>query len=68
MPRRASGGKFQTRMVTILIQDVRSGETDHQLAEVKVPIKPAEEDPERGFWVDARDLVSCTVVLLLAYF
>lgn len=43
-------------MVTILIQDLRSGETDHQLAEVKIPLKDA-DDPQDGFWADAKELV-----------
>ena len=45
------------RIVTILIQDIRSGVTDHQLAEVKIPLKPS-DDPQDGFWADARDIVS----------
>ena len=44
------------RTVTVLIQDIRSGVTDHQLAEVKVPLKPS-DDPRDGFWADARDIV-----------
>lgn len=44
------------RMVTVLIQDIRSGVTDHQLAEVKVPLKQS-DDPQDGFWADARDIV-----------
>ena len=44
------------RIVTVLIQDIRSGVTDHQLAEVKVPLKPS-DDPQDGFWADARDIV-----------
>lgn len=40
----------------MLIIDVRSGTPDHQLAEVKIPIAPA-ENPEDGFWADSRDLV-----------
>ncbi|KAH6913960.1 hypothetical protein BKA70DRAFT_1259989 [Coprinopsis sp. MPI-PUGE-AT-0042] len=45
-----------TRMVTILAEDVRSGEADHQLIEVKVPIRPA-EIPEDGFWANTMDIV-----------
>jgi hypothetical protein len=30
-------------MVTILIEDIRSGVTDHQLAEVRVPLFEKEE-------------------------
>lgn len=43
------------RIVTVLIQDIRSGVTDHQLAEVKVPLKPSDIPPD-GFWADARDI------------
>lgn len=54
-----SPGKKPTRqplrMVTLLMQDIRSGEIDHQLAEVKVPLRPA-EDPRDGYWADAREL------------
>jgi hypothetical protein len=39
-------------MVTILIEDIRSGVTDHQLAEVRVPLY---ERPDR-FWADGRDV------------
>lgn len=53
----------QLRMVTILIQDIRSGTTDNQLAEVKVSLKAA-DDPEDGFWTDAKELVRRTSVLL----
>ncbi|KAG6903023.1 hypothetical protein C0995_007456 [Termitomyces sp. Mi166 len=35
------------------IKDIRSGEIDHQLAEVKVPMKVA-NDPKDGFWADAK--------------
>ncbi|KDR75794.1 hypothetical protein GALMADRAFT_248499 [Galerina marginata CBS 339.88] len=51
-PRRS---KYPLRMVTLLIQDVRSGTTDHQLAEVKVPLRPGEHE-EDGFWADAKDI------------
>lgn len=44
------------RIVTVLIQDIRSGVTDHQLAEVRVPLKPS-DDPQDGFWADAKDIV-----------
>lgn len=43
-------------MVTILIIDIRSGQQDHQLAEIKIPLKPA-ENPDDGFWADAKELV-----------
>ncbi|GLB37520.1 hypothetical protein LshimejAT787_0405710 [Lyophyllum shimeji] len=42
-------------MLTLLIQDIRSGVTDHQLAEVRLPMKPA-NDPSEGFWADAKVL------------
>lgn len=44
------------RMVTLLIQDLRSGVADHQLAEVKIHLRPA-DDPQDGFWADAKELV-----------
>ncbi|KAJ7594429.1 hypothetical protein C8J56DRAFT_854635 [Mycena floridula] len=47
--------KHQVRMITVLIQDIRSGETDHQLAEVKVPLRPT-DDPRDGFWADSKDI------------
>jgi hypothetical protein len=47
-------------MVTLLIQDLRSGIADHQLAEVKIPLKAA-DDAQDGFWADAKELV-CTPV------
>ena len=49
--------KQNQRMVTILIQDVRSGTTDHQLAEVKVALRPG-DNPQDGYWADARELVN----------
>jgi hypothetical protein len=42
-------------MLTILIEDIRSGVSDHQLAEVKVALRPA-DDPADGFWADAKDI------------
>ncbi|KAG6832633.1 hypothetical protein H0H92_014469 [Tricholoma furcatifolium] len=42
-------------MLTLLIQDIRSGVVDHQLAEVKVPMRTA-NDPKDGFWADAKVL------------
>lgn len=42
-------------MVTLLMEDVRSGVADPQLAEVKVPLRVA-SDPEDGFWADAADI------------
>jgi hypothetical protein len=43
------------RMVTLLIEDMRSGVLDSQLAEVKVPLRVA-GDPEDGFWADAAEI------------
>jgi hypothetical protein len=43
------------RLITLLIEDMRSGETDLQLAEVKVPLRPAPL-AEDGFWADALDV------------
>jgi len=43
-------------MVTLLIQDIRSGIVDHQLAEVRIPLRPT-DDPLDGFWADAKLLV-----------
>jgi hypothetical protein len=48
--------KYPLRMVTLLIQDMRSGTIDHQLAEVKVPLRQSDV-PEDGFWADSRDIV-----------
>ncbi|KAF8557587.1 hypothetical protein OG21DRAFT_1505085 [Imleria badia] len=43
------------RMLTLLIEDVRSSVLDSQLAEVKVPLKVA-DDPNDGFWADAAEV------------
>lgn len=43
------------RMVTLLIEDMRSGVPDPQLAEVRVPLRVA-DDPEDGFWADAVEI------------
>ncbi|TFK73984.1 hypothetical protein BDN72DRAFT_118510 [Pluteus cervinus] len=43
------------RLITLLITDLRSPAPDRQLAEVKVPLTPA-ENPDDGFRVDARDV------------
>ncbi|KAG6849825.1 hypothetical protein H0H93_004634 [Arthromyces matolae] len=48
--------KTPLSMLTLLIQDIRSGVVDHQLAEVKVPMKQA-NDPTDGFWADAKQLL-----------
>ena len=42
-------------MVTLLIEDVRGEIPDSQLAEVRVPLKVA-EDPTEGFWAIAKDI------------
>lgn len=49
--------KTPLSLLTLLIQDIRSGVIDKQLAEVKVPMKVA-KDPKDGFWADAKILVS----------
>ncbi|KAJ3777855.1 hypothetical protein FB446DRAFT_715945 [Lentinula raphanica] len=47
-----------SRMVTVLITDVRSGMEDHQLTEVIVPLKDTDpEHPEYGFWANAQEVV-----------
>ncbi|KAH7874704.1 uncharacterized protein C8R40DRAFT_1107651 [Lentinula edodes] len=47
-----------SRMVTVLITDVRSGKEDHQLTEVIVPLKDTDpENPEYGFWANAQEVV-----------
>lgn len=51
------GSRHQLRMVTLLIQDTRGAQTDHQLAEVYVQLR-ATYDPRDGFWADAKDIVS----------
>ena len=42
------------RIVTLLIEDMRSGVPDSLLAEVRVPLKI---DHDGGFWADAKDIV-----------
>lgn len=51
-------------MVTLLIQDMRSGTIDRQLAEVRVPLKHGDV-PEDGFWADAKDIVCLSTVHLV---
>ncbi|KAJ3733439.1 hypothetical protein DFJ43DRAFT_1067159 [Lentinula guzmanii] len=47
-----------SRMVTILITDIRSGQEDHQLTEVIIPLKDTDpEHPEYGFWANAQEVV-----------
>ncbi|KAJ3993322.1 hypothetical protein F5050DRAFT_740915 [Lentinula boryana] len=47
-----------SRMVTVLITDIRSGQEDHQLTEVIVPLKDTDpEHPEYGFWANAQEVV-----------
>jgi hypothetical protein len=48
--------KAPLRIVTLLIEDIRSEPPDQQLAEVKVPLRKA-DDPEQGWWADAKDIV-----------
>ncbi|EPQ57574.1 hypothetical protein GLOTRDRAFT_37710 [Gloeophyllum trabeum ATCC 11539] len=42
-------------MVTLLIEDLRSGHRDPQIAEVQVHLRP-HDDPEHGFWANAREI------------
>ncbi|KAG2150461.1 hypothetical protein DEU56DRAFT_780115 [Suillus clintonianus] len=52
----ASGGQMRPlRMLTLLIEDVRSGVPDHQLAEIKVVLRPG-EDTDGGFWANAKEV------------
>jgi len=52
----ASGGQIRPlRMLTLLIEDIRSGVPDHQLAEIKVVLRPG-EDPDGGFWANAKEV------------
>jgi hypothetical protein len=39
-------------MLTILIEDIRSGVTDHQLAEVRVPLY----DKQDRYWADSQEI------------
>ncbi|TFK44801.1 hypothetical protein BDQ12DRAFT_673598 [Crucibulum laeve] len=52
-PKRTSN--LPVRMVTVLIQDDRSGVMDYQLAEVRVSLRTM-EDPQLGYWADAKEL------------
>ncbi|KAF8134571.1 hypothetical protein EV363DRAFT_1161141 [Boletus edulis] len=49
------GSARPLRMVTLLIEDMRGGVPDPQLAEVRVPLKVA-DDPDDGFWADAAEV------------
>ncbi|KAG6375451.1 hypothetical protein JVT61DRAFT_3009 [Boletus reticuloceps] len=49
------GSARPLRMVTLLIEDMRGGVSDPQLAEVRVPLKVA-DDPDDGFWADAAEV------------
>ncbi|TRM69337.1 hypothetical protein BD626DRAFT_473709 [Schizophyllum amplum] len=49
----AAGPAKTTRIVTLLIQDMRSEEVDNQLAEVRIPLKG---DQDGGFWADAKQV------------
>ncbi|KAG0706089.1 hypothetical protein DFH29DRAFT_903539 [Suillus ampliporus] len=52
----ASGGPMRPlRILTLLIEDVRSGVPDHQLAEIKVVLRPG-EDLDGGFWANAKEV------------
>ncbi|EFI28142.1 hypothetical protein CC1G_14169 [Coprinopsis cinerea okayama7 len=55
-PRSPKHSRRPLRMVTVLVQDIRSGITDYQLVEVMVPLKP-HEHPEDGFWADAEHII-----------
>ncbi|KIK67307.1 hypothetical protein GYMLUDRAFT_863897 [Collybiopsis luxurians FD-317 M1] len=47
-----------SRMVTVLITDIRSGTEDRQLAEIVVHLKEADsQHPEYGFWANAQEIV-----------
>ncbi|TFK23180.1 hypothetical protein FA15DRAFT_476916 [Coprinopsis marcescibilis] len=56
MSNEPKGVRNGVKMVTILAQDIRSGVTDCQLIEVKVPLRPA-DNPKDGFWAAAQELV-----------
>lgn len=56
VPPPASGEPMRPlRMLTLLIEDIRSGVPDHQLAEIKVVLRPG-EDPDGGFWANAKEV------------
>ncbi|KAJ6625533.1 hypothetical protein B0H10DRAFT_2001780 [Mycena sp. CBHHK59/15] len=44
------------RLVTILIEDVRGEDPDHQLAEVRVGLRDSENLEQDGFWANAEDI------------
>jgi hypothetical protein len=46
---------------------MRNQELDHQLAEVNIPVKMA-DNPQNGFWADAKDIVSllAPIVIIIA--
>lgn len=54
-PPPSAGPLRPLRMLTVLIEDVRSGVPDHQLAEVQVHLRPA-EDPDGVFWANAKEI------------
>jgi hypothetical protein len=63
-PSASHNSKFQPRphrtgrMLTLLIKDVRNeGEVDEQLAEIRVPLRPAGTQAEDGYWADATQVV-----------
>ncbi|KAI0081286.1 hypothetical protein K474DRAFT_1672034 [Panus rudis PR-1116 ss-1] len=43
------------RILTVLIEDKRHPDAESQLAEVRVPLRQA-DDPEDGYWADAKDV------------
>lgn len=49
--------KAPLHLITLLIDDIRSGTSDLQLAEMSVPLRRS-EDPVQGFWADAKDIVN----------
>ncbi|KAF8842999.1 hypothetical protein BDN67DRAFT_964880 [Paxillus ammoniavirescens] len=53
--RPAPGISRPLRMVTLLIEDLRSGIADSQLAELTVPLRVA-DDPEDGFWANSVEI------------
>lgn len=44
-----------TRVLTLLMEDKRNPYDEQMLAEVRVPLKPADSGDE-GFWADAQEV------------
>jgi hypothetical protein len=45
------------RIVNLLIQDRRRGdESPFEYAEIRIPLRPADEDEGQGYWADAKDV------------